>query len=128
MRGRWGHSLSWQALQGMTLIEVLVSLTVLAVALMAGMQAASGMTYLAQRQWQVMLAQICVDNALYQQRLVSVSPSVGHQTHVCEQAGLNFLLDVTVAPTPNPSIRRMDVVVSENQERVLRLTTVWGRD
>ncbi|MEY3674774.1 MAG: hypothetical protein RJB47_1482 [Pseudomonadota bacterium] len=113
--------------KGFTLIEVLVALAILAISLMAGLRAASSMTGNAQRQWQVLLAQVCADNAMQQLRLSPQFANVGEQTQVCTQAHFKFKVVMTVATTPNPSFRRVDAQVLDDQTPVLRITTVLGR-
>jgi general secretion pathway protein I len=113
--------------KGFTLIEVLVALAILAISLMAGLRAASSMTNNAQRQWQVLLAQVCADNAMQQLRLSPQFANVGEQTQECPQAHFKFKVVTTVATTPNPSFRRVDAQVLDDQTPVLRITTVLGR-
>ena len=113
--------------KGFTLIEVLVALAILAISLMAGLRAAASMTGNAQRQWQVLLAQVCADNALQQLRLSPQFANVGEQTQNCPQAHFNFQVVMTVATTPNPSFRRVDAQVMDGPTPVLRITTVLGR-
>ena len=113
--------------KGFTLIEVLVALAILSISLMAGLRAASSMTSNAQRQWQVLLAQVCADNALNQLRLSPQFANVGEQTQDCQQAHFKFKVLLTVASTPNPSFRRVDAQVLDDQNPVLRITTVLGR-
>jgi general secretion pathway protein I len=113
--------------RGFTLIEVLVALAILAISLMTGLQAASSLTGNTQRQWQMMLAQVCADNALQQFRLSQQFANVGEQTQDCPQAHFKFKVVMTVATTPNPSFRRVDAQVMDAQTPVLRITTVLGR-
>jgi len=113
--------------KGFTLIEVLVALAILAISLMAGLRAASSMTNNAQRQWQVLLAQVCADNAMQQLRLSPQFANVGEQTQDCPQAQFKFKVVLTAATTPNPSFRRVDAQVLDQQTPVLRITTVLGR-
>ena len=112
---------------GFTLIEVLVALAILSISLMAGLRAASSMTGNAQRQWQVLLAQVCADNALHQLRVSPQFANVGEQSLDCPQAQFKFKVVLTVATTPNPSFRRVDAQVMDAQTPVLRITTVLGR-
>ena len=113
--------------RGFTLIEVLVALAIVAVSVMAGMQAAGSMTRNADRQWQVLLAQVCADNALVRLRLASALPNVGESRVACPQANLPLDVVLTVQTTPNPSFRRVDAQVLLNSSPLLRVSTVVGR-
>lgn len=113
--------------QGLTMVEVLVALSITAVALLAAGQAVRAMTHAAMRQEQSMLAQVCAENALVAARLSSQFPAVGQSSHTCEQSGRAFEVDVSVAATANPSFRRVQAKVQEGDETVLSLVTVVGR-
>lgn len=113
--------------RGFTLIEVLVALSIVAIALLAGLQATQALTNNAQRQSNVMLAQICADNELTKVRLSSQMPAIGDSTVPCEQAGSSFEVAVSVRPTPNPSFRRVDTQVFLGALPMLRFSTVVGR-
>jgi general secretion pathway protein I len=113
--------------RGFTLVEVLVALGIVAVALLAGLQATTALTRNAQRQSDALLAQVCAENELVKVRLSRQMPGVGDNTVACEQAGRNFSVTVTVRPTPNPSFRRVDAQVLDETTPVLRLSTVVGR-
>ena len=109
---------------GFTLIEVLVALSIVAVALAAGTQAMQALTSNAARQSDVLLAQLCAENELIKIRLSRQLPSVGDSTVVCEQAGRNLQVGITVRPTPNPQFRRVDAKVSDASKPILQLSTV----
>lgn len=112
---------------GFTLVEVLVALAIVAIALAAGLQATSALTNNAQRQSTVLLAQICAENELVKTRLAGQMPNIGDSTETCEQAGRQFTVNVAVRPTPNPSFRRVDAQVIDENAPVLRLSTIVGR-
>lgn len=112
---------------GFTLIEVLVALSITAIALVAGMQATAALTNNAQRQADVLLGHMCAENELIRLRLAGQLPAVGDNTLDCEQAGRVYRVRVTVAPTPNPNFRRVDAQVFDGASPILRLSTVQGR-
>jgi general secretion pathway protein I len=117
-----------QRLRGFTLIEVLVALAVVAVALAAGARAAGALTDNAERLQQVTLAQWCADNQLTNLRLARTLPGIGDADFSCEQLGRSFAGKLLTRPTPNPNMRRIDAVVSDDAGRPLvTLTTVMGR-
>ena len=113
---------------GFTLIEVLVALSIVAIALMAGLQATSALTRNAQRQSDVLLAHLCAENELVKVRLSRQMPSVGDSTQACEQAGRSFEVAIRVRPTPNPVFRRVDAQVLSEGSSVLRISTIVGRN
>lgn len=112
---------------GFTLIEVLVALAIVAIALMSGLKVSGALTRNAQRQSDVLLAQICADNALHQLRLSQQLPGVGDSRVACLQAERTFDVALTVRTTPNPAFRRVDAQVFEGTTPVLNTTTVLGR-
>jgi general secretion pathway protein I len=114
---------------GFTLIEVLVALTIVAIALFAGTQATSALARSSQRQTDLLLAQICADNALYSLRLARQMPGVGESSGECAQANRVFKVELQVRPTQNPSVLIVRVNVSDTQENygILQVSTVIGR-
>ncbi|MBO9648631.1 MAG: type II secretion system minor pseudopilin GspI [Variovorax sp.] len=113
---------------GFTLIEVLVALGIVAIALAAGTQATMALTRNAQRQSDVMLAQICAENELIKARLAKQLPAVGDSGLTCVQANTEFGVTVSTSATLNPNFRRVDVqVVDVYQAPVLRVSTIVGR-
>ena len=113
--------------RGFTLVEVLVALSIVAIALMAGLQATTALTRNALRQSDIILAQLCAENELVQARLSRQMPSVGDSQVSCEQAGRQLTVAVSVRPTPNPSFRRMDAQVLDGEASILRISTIIGR-
>ena len=112
---------------GFTLIEVLVALSIVAIALMAGMQATNALTHTAARQSDLLLAHLCAENELTRIRLIKQMPVVGSSDSRCEQVGVMFDVAVTVVPTPNPNFRRVDAHVKNGDVPILKLSTVIGR-
>ena len=110
---------------GFTLIEVMVALAIVAIALAAGSRAASSVVGTSQRLNEVVLAQWCADNQLTEMRLQDAWPAVGKATFNCTQMGRNFKGTLKVQPTPNPSFRRVDAsVANEDGREMLTISTV----
>ena len=112
---------------GFTLVEVLVALSIVAIALSAGTQATLALTRNAQRQSDGLLAHLCAENELIKMRLSKQMPGVGDSRVVCEQAGRSLAVDLTVRPTPNPNFRRVDAQVLDGDAPILKLSTVLGQ-
>ncbi len=113
--------------RGFTLIEVLVALSITAMALMAGVKATGSLSRNAERQTLSMWGQICAENELVALRLRRQLPDTGNQSIECQQAGQALLVEVSVRPTPNPNFRRVDARVTERGHYLLQLSTVMGR-
>ena len=119
------------AAMGFTLIEVLVALSIVAIALMAGLRSTEALSRNASRQSTQWLAQICAENEFSRLRLSRQMPSVGVSTVSCPQANLDFSVSLNVQATPNPNFRRIDARVDwlsgATTTSVLQLSTVMGR-
>ncbi len=115
------------AQHGFTLIEVLVALSITAVALMAGIKATGSLSRNAERQTLSMLGQICAENQLIALRLRRQLPDTGNQSIDCLQAGQSLQVEMSVRPTPNPNFRRVDARVTAQGQYLLQLSTVMGR-
>ena len=113
---------------GFTLIEVLVALSIVAVALLAGLKATGALSQNAERQTQAMLGQICAENELARLRLLRQLPPTGETQIECPQAQLVLQVQLSVQPTPNPNFRRVDARVFHAQTAVVQLSTVMGRN
>ena len=120
-----------RAALGFTLIEVLVALSIVAIALMAGLRSTEALSRNASRQSTQWLAQICAENEFARMRLSRQMPSVGVSTISCQQANLDLSVSLNVQATPNPNFRRIDARVDwlsgATTTSVLQLSTVMGR-
>jgi general secretion pathway protein I len=113
--------------RGFTLIEVLVALAIVSIALISGLHLSGALTRNAQRQADVLLAQMCADNALNAMRLSQQMPNVGDSRVACPQANRNLEVALAVRTTPNPSFRRVSAQVFDGATPILSITTVLGR-
>ncbi|MGE5094183.1 MAG: type II secretion system minor pseudopilin GspI [Betaproteobacteria bacterium] len=113
--------------RGFTLIEILVAVAILAVALAATTRAASVATDGALETRQRLLATWAAQNRVAELRARRVFPPVAASKLNAEQAGLSLVLDESVVETPNPTIRRVDLAVSDarNPDRVLARLTAY---
>lgn len=117
---------------GFTLIEVMVSLAIVAIALGAGLRAAGALTDNAQRFADVMAAQWCAENHLTNLRLLAqggVFPGVGDSDFSCEQLGQTYRGQMLVRPAGfNPDFRQVHAAVSTDRGvPLLTLTTLIAR-
>lgn len=115
------------AASGFTLVEVMVALGIVALALTAGARATGALTRNAERQSDLVLAQLCAENALVAMRLARQMPAVGDNDTVCAQAGRSLNVRLAVRPTPNANFLRVEAQVSENTLPMLTVSTVVGR-
>lgn len=114
---------------GLTLIEVLVALAIVAVTLAAGVKAAAALTANSQRLGDTLASQWCADNLLTGLKLQRQFPPVGDADLSCDQAGQTYAIKMIVRPTPNPNFRRVDVRVADPAgQPMLQLSTVLPRN
>ncbi len=114
--------------RGLTLIEVLVALAIVAITLGAGLKASGAMVGNTQRLADTLAAQWCADNQLTRLRLERQFPATGDSEFTCAQVGQDYRGQQVVRPTPNPNFRRVDVrMVDANGQSLLQLTTILPR-
>jgi len=113
--------------RGFTLIEVLVAIAILAVALAATTRAASLATDGALETRERLLATWAGENRVAELRARRVFPSAGTNTFATEEGGLALQVEETVGDTPNPTIRRVDLAISDARDarRVLTRLTAY---
>lgn len=97
---------------GFTLLEVLVALTIIAVALTAALRGAMALTSNARDVDLKLFAIITAENQLLELRFGRSQVAVGESQFDCEQGGVVFLCTQSVTSTPNPFFRRVEVHVA----------------
>jgi general secretion pathway protein I len=111
---------------GFTLVEILVALAIVAVALAAGMRAlaqgADSATLLKQRTLALWVAQ----NRLAAAQVARAWPEVGTRNGDAVEAGAQFAWHETVAGTPNPSFRRIEITVADPAQPDYALARLVG--
>lgn len=113
--------------RGFTLVEVLVALGIVAIALVAGLQATAALTRNALRQSDMLLAQVCAENELSRLRLARQMPGTGETAITCMQADQAFEVVTVIAATPNPNFMRVDAQVRSAGQGLTRISTIIGR-
>ena len=113
---------------GVTLVEVLVAVAIVAISLAAGLKAAGALPDNAQRLTDVVGAQRYADTALTNLKLARQFPGIGDSDFECHQLGSDYKGKLVTRPTPNPNFRRVDAVVSDPSGlQLLTLSTVLPR-
>jgi general secretion pathway protein I len=106
---------------GFTLLEVLVALSIVAVALTAAMRAMGTMTNASESLQTRMLATWSAENALANLRLLRSYPDPGARAYTCSQGDTQLWCEETVATTPNPVFRRVEIAVYPDASKSVRL-------
>ena len=104
-------------MQGITLVEVLVALVIVALALGAGLNVSSALTNNVQRLENVTLAQWCAENELIEMRLSGRFPVTAVSETDCTQMHKTFRLRIELQTTPNPAFKKVNVQVMDNQQQ-----------
>ncbi len=108
-----------------------MALAIVAIALAAGVQASNALLHNAQRQSDILLAQLCAENELVNMRLSPRMPGVGDSDFVCEQGGQTLGGTLSVFATANPDFRRVEAQVRDGSAAsarpLLTVATVVGR-
>jgi general secretion pathway protein I len=110
-----------------TLVEILVAVAILAVALAATTRAASLATDGARETRSRLLATWAAANRVAEMRARGLFPAAAVTSSTVEQGGLSLVVQESVAETPNPTLRRIDLAVSDAREpgRVLATQTAF---
>lgn len=112
--------------RGFTLVEVLVALTIVAVALMASLRAVGSLTGSAADLRARTLAQWSADNRLTQIRVQREWPNLGRVETDCSQAELRLVCDEQVFATPNAQFRRVEITVYTGEGPRVQLVKLIG--
>lgn len=113
--------------KGFTLLEVLVALVIVGTALGASLRAIGSLTQNSGDLRAAMMASWSAENRLSQIRLGHEWPALGERSFSCPQGELNLTCEEHVLGTPNPSFRRVEVLVFETahpDRRIVKLTQV----
>jgi len=119
--------LNYSRQSGFTLLEVLVALVIVGTALGASLRAVGSLTQNSNDLRVSLMATWSAENSLAQIRLSRQWPPLGDSGFECNQADLHLQCEQHVIATPNPSFRRVEVQVFENNKpdrRIIKLTQV----
>jgi len=108
---------------GFTLVEVLVAMTIAAIALMAAIRATGVLAVNGADLRARVLAQWSAENRLALVRVSQEWPQLGRRQYDCSQANVVLHCREDVIQTPNPLFRRVEVSVfaGEGGHRLARL-------
>jgi general secretion pathway protein I len=112
--------------RGFTLVEVLVALTLSAVALMASLRAGAALSTNAYELRQRALAQWSAENRLARVRIGAEWPDLGRRSFDCPQAEVRLVCEEEVYATPNAQFRRVEVRVRGGEGDGVRLARLTG--
>jgi general secretion pathway protein I len=101
---------------GFTLIEILVAVAILAIALAATTRAASVATDGALETRQRLLATWAAENRVAEMRARKLFPAAATNRYDTTQGGLALVIEETVTDTSNPTMRRVDLAVSDARD------------
>jgi general secretion pathway protein I len=123
-RQHWGTRLT--TADGFTLVEVLVALTIVAVALIACVRAAGVMAQSGTELESRLLAQLSARNQLAMLRATRAFPALGTTAFACPQGKLALRCEQETRTTPNEFFRRVHVRVTLESQPDHRLAELIG--
>nr|WP_315483243.1 type II secretion system minor pseudopilin GspI [uncultured Undibacterium sp.] len=124
---KYHHKQNCHRFGGFTLLEVLVALVIVGTVLGASLRAVASLAQNSSGLRATMMANWSAENRLAQIRLGKEWPQIGERSFPCPQGALDLLCEEHVLTTPNPSFRRVEVLVfdaSNLQRRLAKLTQV----
>lgn len=112
------------------MLEVLVALAIVTIALAASLRAAGSLAISSGELHQRLLAGFSADNVLAQLRLERAWPPIGSVSFACSQGDFDFVCTRLITATPNPSFKRVDVMVKSPQhdDELMHLVTVMTNE
>jgi general secretion pathway protein I len=110
-----------RAMQGFTLLEVLVALAIVGTAFGACLSAMGNLTRNNDAIRLATLALWSAENRFAHIRIDNEWPALGTNTFDCSQDGIQFVCSEQVSATENPNFRRVDVKVFDGQDTSRRL-------
>ena len=118
-----------QSQRGFTLIEVMVAMTIAAIALMTAIRATGSLAVNSAELRYRALAQWSAENRLAHIRISGEWPALGRREYDCSQAGVALVCREQVFQTPNPLFRRVEVAVfpTGSEHRLSRLVSFSTR-
>lgn len=117
-------------MKGLTLLEVLVALAMVAVALTAGLSLQASLAAQAARAPDALLAEVCARKQLTALVLSRQLPAPGTASQACAQAGVQLEVWTEVSLAQDPGFRHVQVRVRRAGPAnpwLLQLATVQGR-
>lgn len=124
---KYHHKQNCHRFGGFTLLEVLVALVIVGTVLGASLRAVASLAQNSSGLRATMMANWSAENRLAQIRLGKEWPQIGERSFPCPQGALDLLCEEHVLTTPNPSFRRVEVLVFDSsnlQRRLAKLTQV----
>jgi len=111
---------------GFTLLEVLVALTIIAVALTAALRGAMALTSNSREVDLKLFATLVAENQLLELRFARKQVGIGESQFDCDQGGVVFICTQSVTATPNPFFRRVEVHVATRGDGAREFADLMG--
>lgn len=112
--------------KGLTLVEVLVALFILALMAAIAVQVVGHAADVRQASEERALGQLCADNLLAEWMLSQEWPEVGRREGEAKAGATSCFWRVVIQATPLPTMRRLDIEIYAEAKRENLLTQVSG--